>query len=88
VKYVISGYGRYSRHPNYFGELLITWGIFINAIQFGHIFIIVSPLLMTYFLFKFSGAGLMEETIINRKPMYKKYIQSTNSILPWLPKKS
>jgi steroid 5-alpha reductase family enzyme len=43
---------------------------------------------MTYFLFKFSGAGLMEETIINRKPKYKKYIQSTNSILPWSPKES
>ena len=83
-----SGLWRYSRHPNYFGELLITWGIFVNAIQFGHIFIIISPLLMTYFLFKFSGAGLMEETIINRKPKYKKYIQSTNSILPWLPKES
>ena len=82
------GLWRYSRHPNYFGELLITWGIFINAIQFGHIFIIISPLLMTYFLYKFSGAGLMEETIINRKPKYKKYIQSTNSILPWLPKNS
>ena len=40
------------------------------------------------FLFYGNNKGLIEETIINRKPKYKKYIQSTNSILPWLPKES
>jgi len=81
-----TGVWAYSRHPNYFGELLIVWGIFINALMYGHIYILIAPLLMTYFLFKFSGAGLMEETIIHRKPHYKDYIQSTNSIFPWPPK--
>lgn len=81
-----SGLWRFSRHPNYFGELLIVWGIFINAYYFGHIFTIVAPIIMTYFLFKFSGAGLMEETILQRKPKYADYIRATNSIFPWLPK--
>jgi steroid 5-alpha reductase family enzyme len=82
-----TGLWKFSRHPNYFGELLITWGVFVNAIAYTHIYILISPLLMTYFLFKFSGAGLMEETIIKRKPKYKDYIRSTNTIFPWPPKK-
>jgi steroid 5-alpha reductase family enzyme len=82
-----TGLWKFSRHPNYFGELLITWGVFVNAIAYTHIYILISPLIMTYFLFKFSGAGLMEETIIKRKPKYKDYIRSTNTIFPWPPKK-
>ena len=82
-----TGLWKFSRHPNYFGELLITWGVFVNAIAYTHIYILISPLLMTYFLFKFSGAGLMEETIIKRNPKYKDYIRSTNTIFPWPPKK-
>lgn len=76
------GLWKYSRHPNYFGEFIIWWGFFIFAASQAHWASIVSPLLMSFLLLKFSGVGLMESTITDRKPAYKKYIETTNAFFP------
>jgi steroid 5-alpha reductase family enzyme len=87
-KILSSGLWRYTRHPNYFGDACVWWGLFIIAAQtqFG-ILTIISPILMTLLLRKVSGVTLLERTLIDTKPGYQDYIKSTNAFLPWFPRK-
>lgn len=82
------GLWRYSRHPNYFGECLIWWGFYLFAVNAGAWWSILSPLLMTWLLLKFSGVVMLEETIRQRRPAYADYIARTNAFIPWLPRAS
>ena len=81
------GLWRFSRHPNYFGEFLVWWGIYL--ISFNGIFsiTILSPILMSLLLFKVSGAELLESTIVDRRPGYGDYIKTTSMFFPWFKKK-
>ena len=81
------GLWRFSRHPNYFGEFLVWWGIYL--ISFNGIFsiTILSPILMSLLLFKVSGAELLESTIVDRRPGYDNYIKTTSMFFPWFKKK-
>lgn len=81
-KVMNAGLWKYTRHPNYFGEFLIWWGFYIYAFNSGPWWIIISPLLMSWLLLKFSGVVMLEETIIKRRPSYQKYIDSTNAFFP------
>ena len=80
-----SGLWKYSRHPNYFGEFLIWWGYFCFAISSGNYLTIISPLLMTFLLMKFSGVFLLEKTM-KQRPGYAEYMNSTNAFFPWISK--
>jgi len=77
---------RYSRHPNYFGESTMWWGIYIIScsVQYG-LFTIVSPLIITYTLLKITGVSLMEETMFKDNPEYAEYKRTTSSFIPWIP---
>jgi len=75
------GLWKYSRHPNYFGEFLVWWGFFIFALSDHAYLTIISPLLMTFLLLKFSGVSLLEETMKTR-PGYESYMQHTNAFFP------
>ena len=81
-KVMNTGLWKNTRHPNYFGEFLIWWGFYIYAFSSGPWWIIVSPLLMSWLLLKFSGVVMLEETIIKRRPQYQKYIEVTNAFFP------
>jgi len=81
------GLWAYCRHPNYFGEALVWWGFYLFAVELGYWWSIVSPLLITYFLLKFSGVSLLESTISERRPSYRAYIKSTNAFIPGPKKK-
>lgn len=76
------GFWRYSRHPNYFGEFLIWWGFYLIAVSYGGWWTIISPLIMSWLLMKFSGVGLLESTIVYRRPKYRCYIERTNAFFP------
>jgi steroid 5-alpha reductase family enzyme len=80
------GLWRYTRHPNYFGDFCVWWGLYLVAFASGHWWTIVGPLVMTALLMKYSGAGLLEKTITNRRPGYEEYIRRTNSFFPGPPK--
>lgn len=82
------GLWRYTRHPNYFGECLIWWGLYIFAVPAGAWWTIVGPLLITYMLLKFSGVTLVEQTIVERRPAYRGYIARTNAFVPGPPKQA
>jgi len=81
-KVMNKGLWRFSRHPNYFGEFLIWWGFYLFAFNTAPWWIIVSPILMSWLLLKFSGVVMLEETIVNRRPKYQQYIESTNAFFP------
>jgi len=80
------GLWRYSRHPNYFGEFCLWWGMGFLAVSAGVAWTIISPLLLTLFLLKVSGVSLLEEDITERRPAYAEYVRRTSVFIPWLPR--
>ena len=87
-KVLDSGLWRYTRHPNYFGNACLWWGLFALAWSAGGWWTVVSPLLMTWLLLKVSGVSLLESDITERRPKYRDYKERTSAFLPWPPKKS
>jgi steroid 5-alpha reductase family enzyme len=79
------GLWKYTRHPNYFGECLIWWGFFLFAMPLGAWWAVLSPMLMTFLLVKFSGVTMLEESIVDRRPGYREYIARTNAFIPGQP---
>ncbi len=83
------GLWRYSRHPNYFGEACVWWGLWLMACTAeGRLgaWTAVSPLLMTVLLLRVSGVRLQEADIADRRPAYRAYIRRTNAFVPGPPK--
>lgn len=82
------GLWRYTRHPNYFGDFLIWWGIFIVAAQPGSWWwTILCPSLMSFLLLRVSGVTLLESSLKSRIEGYEEYIRQTSSFFPRPPKK-
>ena len=81
-----SGLWRYSRHPNYFGEALLWWGVYLFALAAGAWWTIVSPILMTLLLLRVSGVALLEKDIADRRPAYRDYIERTSAFIPAPPR--
>ena len=84
------GLWRYSRHPNYFGETCVWWGLGVMGLAAGRwagVWLLVSPLLMTVLLLKVSGVTLLEQDIGERRPAYRDYIARTSAFIPWPPKR-
>lgn len=80
------GFWALSRHPNYFGEACLWWGFFCFALAApGGLWALPSALLMTFLLLKVSGVTLLEKTIVERRPAYRDYIESTPAFFPRLP---
>ena len=86
-KVLDSGLWRYTRHPNYFGDFCIWWGLFFLAVGSGGAWTILSPILMAFLLLKVSGVTMLEKDISNRRPKYDAYKKRTNAFFPWFPKK-
>jgi steroid 5-alpha reductase family enzyme len=80
------GLWRYTRHPNYFGECCVWWGLWLIAASAGAWWSVVSPLLMTVLLIKVSGVSLLERDITERRPAYRDYIARTNAFVPGRPR--
>lgn len=85
-KVLDTGVWRYSRHPNYFGEACIWWSFFLFALAAGHAWTLVAPLLMTFLLLKVSGVSLLEKDIEERRPAYRRYVETTSAFIPWFPR--
>lgn len=82
------GLWAYTRHPNYFGESLIWWGIFLVALSsFANLWAIASPLLITFLLLKISGVSLTEESMASEHSDYGDYVNSTSTFIPWFRKR-
>lgn len=75
-----------TRHPNYFGEVVMWWGLWLIActVPYG-VYTILSPLTITYLLLKVSGIPMLEEKY-KGNPEYDVYKLRTNAFFPWKPK--
>lgn len=86
-KVLQSGLWRYTRHPNYFGDACLWWGIFlIAAVNLPTAAAIVGPGVMTFLLARWSGVGPLERRLKRRKPDYADYIARTSGFIPRPPR--
>jgi steroid 5-alpha reductase family enzyme len=81
-----AGLWRYSRHPNYFGECVLWWGLWLVAAGGGAWWTAFGPALLTFFLLKVSGVALTEKDIADRRPEYRDYIRRTSAFFPAPPR--
>ncbi|MEZ6015504.1 MAG: DUF1295 domain-containing protein [Planctomycetota bacterium] len=89
-KVLDSGLWRFSRHPNYFGEAVVWWGLGLLALDLGFgaaaWWALAGPLLITFLLLKVSGVTLTEADIADRRPEYRDYVRRTSAFVPRPPK--
>jgi steroid 5-alpha reductase family enzyme len=82
------GLWRYTRHPNYFGDFCVWWGLWLVALTAGGTWwTFVGPIVMSTLLIRVSGAGLLEKDIGERRPGYAEYIRRTSGFFPRPPRR-
>jgi steroid 5-alpha reductase family enzyme len=86
-KLLTTGFWRYTRHPNYFGDTAVWWGFGLFSIAAGSYLPFLSTLLMTALIIKVSGVALLERSMKDQKPGYEEYVERTSAFIPWPPKK-
>lgn len=79
---MVRGLWRYTRHPNYFGDCCVWWGLYLVAAGQDAWWTIGSPMVMTALLLKVSGVALLESDIQERRPEYAEYQRCTNAFFP------
>lgn len=86
-----SGLWRYSRHPNYFGEAVVWWGLGLVALDLGQgaaaWAALAGPATITFLLLKVSGVTLTEADIADRRPEYRAYVLRTSAFVPRPPRR-
>lgn len=86
-KVMDQGLWRYTRHPNYFGDACVWWGIGLIAAETGvGAWGLIGSALMTLLLVRISGAALLEKSLRKRKPAYQAYVERTSGFIPMPPK--
>jgi steroid 5-alpha reductase family enzyme len=81
-----TGLWKYSRHPNYFGEITFWWGLYLFALAAAprYWWTIVGPVSITL-LFLFISIPMIERRMLARRPQYAKQIETTSKVIPWSP---
>ena len=88
-KIMDQGLWRYTRHPNYFGDACVWAGIWlVAASSWAGVATVVSPIAMTIFLTKVTGAANNEKGMRKSKPGYDDYVRRTSGFIPLPPKKA
>jgi steroid 5-alpha reductase family enzyme len=82
-KLMTSGLWQYSRHPNYFGEAVLWWGIWLMAIpEIDGLFTIVSPAIITILLRYVSGVPLLEK----KQESHPEWAEYKSKVPPFIPR--
>jgi steroid 5-alpha reductase family enzyme len=79
------GLWRWTRHPNYFGDFLVWWGLGLASLGAGAWWPLAGPAVMSLLLRRVSGVTLLEATIADRRPGYAAYAARTSPFFPWPP---
>ncbi len=81
------GLWRYTRHPNYFGDALTWWGLYLIAAETSTgLWALPGPILLTWTLIKWSGVPTVEGRMKRKRPGYEDYVRRTSGFVPWFPK--
>ena len=84
-KMIDVGLWKTSRHPNYFGEIMMWWGVFAFVfINDPSRWILLIGALSNTLMFLFISIPMQEKRLIARNSSYLEYIDSTNKLIPWL----
>lgn len=84
-----TGLWRYTRHPNYFGDALTWWGIWLVTLDLGWgpaLAGLIGPVFLSFTLTCWSGKALLEKGLHKTRPDYADYVQRTSGFVPWPPK--
>ena len=82
------GLWHYTRHPNYFGDACVWWGLYlIAAQQWQGALTILSAAAMTYTLANGTGKPTLEKGMAERRPGYTEYVRRTSGFIPLPPRK-
>jgi steroid 5-alpha reductase family enzyme len=82
------GLWRYTRHPNYFGEITVWWGIFLIALFAPYWYVaVIGPITITFLILGISGIPMLEKKYEGNKE-YEKYQKTTSAFFPLPPKKT
>lgn len=82
-----TGLWKYSRHPNYFGELCVWWGLFLIACDNPvGLLTVVGPLAYTYLIINVTGQRTLEKKLARERPGYQEYMDRTSGIIPMKPR--
>ncbi len=83
-----SGLWKYTRHPNYFGDACVWFGLWLIAAETPvGIASIVGPILLVVLLMRWSGVPTVEGRMRRRKSGYEEYAKQTSGFIPWIPKR-
>jgi steroid 5-alpha reductase family enzyme len=81
-KLIDIGLWKYSRHPNYLGEIMVWWGLYLFYLDgIGFDYLIIAPLAMTI-MFLFVSIPMLEKKILKTRPHYKTYQENTSMLIP------
>ena len=89
-KVLDTGLWRYTRHPNYFGDTCVWWGIWLAAAEAGWLVAAISvigPLFLTFTLTRWSGKPLLEKGLMKSRPGYAEYVARTSGFFPLPPRR-
>jgi len=87
-KVLDTGFWRYTRHPNYFGDTAVWFGYGLMCLSAGSYLPVLGSVLMAALIIRVSGVALLEKTLKESKPEYQEYIRRTSAFIPWFPKKN
>jgi steroid 5-alpha reductase family enzyme len=83
------GLWRYTRHPNYFGDFCMWWGLFLISVgSWIELLFVFAPLLMTYILTRGTGQRMTDRRMTASRPQYADYVARTSGFFPLPPKRT
>ena len=87
--FLSEGFWKYSRHPNYFGEILFWIGLFVFSLSSGHFiwWVIPGPVIVIL-MFAFVSVPMIDKRMLQRRRGYRDYYKKTSGIVPWFIKKT
>ena len=81
------GLWRYTRHPNYFGDFCVWWGLYLIALATGDAWwSVAGPVVMSVLLLRVSGVTLLERHLERARPGYEDYARRTSEFFPRPPR--